>query len=447
MAGASARASPCRTRTSARARLAGAVRGPRGAARRRRGRPRCAWRRGAARLGRRLGVPDVELFGLVARGPGARGRGRCRRGPATPRRGHRRRAGRRLHRPAGGRLGVLLHDLGCEQVRDHSRAAQWCRRVDEFSPAPGHPLRHRDLPRPLRRGPHLARRLAEAERELLAALERLTRRGRSGARRRSSGSATCAAARAVRRGRGALRPGAAAPARPARRRGARARPRRRRRTRAAGGAPATARRAAAGRRSARRPARAARPGGGGRRRARRGPRPRPPSCAPSPAGWGRCRSPRRPFSDGLVAQAAGDPPTAREHLEDAVDCFDEAGAPLEAARARRHLACALQALGEERRRRGGGGRRGGPRRLRAAARRRSPARAAPRRRRSARRGPSRPARSRSCASWPRAWATARSPSGWCSASTPSTVTWPTSTRSWAARRGPQRSRPRRRELL
>ncbi len=51
------------------------------------------------------------------------------------------------------------------------------------------------------------------------------------------------------------------------------------------------------------------------------------------------------FSAGLHAAAAGDPEAARRHFEDAVDRFQESGAPFETARARIELARVLGALG------------------------------------------------------------------------------------------------------
>ena len=48
---------------------------------------------------------------------------------------------------------------------------------------------------------------------------------------------------------------------------------------------------------------------------------------------------------GIVAAGAGDPASARRHLEDAVDFFHKSGAPFETARARVELARVLGALG------------------------------------------------------------------------------------------------------
>ena len=48
---------------------------------------------------------------------------------------------------------------------------------------------------------------------------------------------------------------------------------------------------------------------------------------------------------GLVAARAGDPKSARKHLEDAVDLFKESGAPFETGRARVELARVMEALG------------------------------------------------------------------------------------------------------
>ena len=51
------------------------------------------------------------------------------------------------------------------------------------------------------------------------------------------------------------------------------------------------------------------------------------------------------LAGGIVALAAGDADTARRELEDAVDLFEQSGAPFEAACARLHLASALESLG------------------------------------------------------------------------------------------------------
>ncbi|MCI0622063.1 MAG: hypothetical protein L0387_10410 [Acidobacteria bacterium] len=51
------------------------------------------------------------------------------------------------------------------------------------------------------------------------------------------------------------------------------------------------------------------------------------------------------FAEGVVAAAAGDGETARRNLEDAVDLFEQSGAPFEAGRARLELAGALATLG------------------------------------------------------------------------------------------------------
>jgi DNA-binding CsgD family transcriptional regulator len=48
---------------------------------------------------------------------------------------------------------------------------------------------------------------------------------------------------------------------------------------------------------------------------------------------------------GLVAARSGDPKSARKHLEDAVDLFNESGAPFETGRARVELARVMGALG------------------------------------------------------------------------------------------------------
>src|SRR5262245_61828802 len=48
---------------------------------------------------------------------------------------------------------------------------------------------------------------------------------------------------------------------------------------------------------------------------------------------------------GLIARAAGDPDTSRREFEDAVDRFDESGAPFEAACARLDLAVVMERLG------------------------------------------------------------------------------------------------------
>jgi DNA-binding CsgD family transcriptional regulator len=51
------------------------------------------------------------------------------------------------------------------------------------------------------------------------------------------------------------------------------------------------------------------------------------------------------LASGLVAARSGDPMTARKHLEDAVDLFQESGAPFETGRARVELAGVMRALG------------------------------------------------------------------------------------------------------
>ncbi len=51
------------------------------------------------------------------------------------------------------------------------------------------------------------------------------------------------------------------------------------------------------------------------------------------------------FAAGVVAAAAGDGETARRHIEDAVDLFEQSGAPFEIGRARLELARVLAALG------------------------------------------------------------------------------------------------------
>jgi len=51
------------------------------------------------------------------------------------------------------------------------------------------------------------------------------------------------------------------------------------------------------------------------------------------------------LATGLMAYAAGDFNAARRHLEDAVDLFDQSGAPFETARARMDLASVLEKLG------------------------------------------------------------------------------------------------------
>jgi LuxR family maltose regulon positive regulatory protein len=51
------------------------------------------------------------------------------------------------------------------------------------------------------------------------------------------------------------------------------------------------------------------------------------------------------LATGLMAYAADDFSAARRHLEDAVDLFDQSGAPFETARARIDLACVLDKLG------------------------------------------------------------------------------------------------------
>jgi DNA-binding CsgD family transcriptional regulator len=51
------------------------------------------------------------------------------------------------------------------------------------------------------------------------------------------------------------------------------------------------------------------------------------------------------LAGGLVAARSGDPMTARKHLEDAVDLFQESGAPFETGRARVELAGVMRALG------------------------------------------------------------------------------------------------------
>ena len=48
---------------------------------------------------------------------------------------------------------------------------------------------------------------------------------------------------------------------------------------------------------------------------------------------------------GLASARAGDPKSARKHLEDAVDLFKESGAPFETGRARVELARVMRALG------------------------------------------------------------------------------------------------------
>ena len=52
--------------------------------------------------------------------------------------------------PAGWTCCYLIY--ACERVRDYDRAAQWCRKVEEFSRADADPLRQRHLPGALRRG-------------------------------------------------------------------------------------------------------------------------------------------------------------------------------------------------------------------------------------------------------------------------------------------------------
>jgi DNA-binding CsgD family transcriptional regulator len=51
------------------------------------------------------------------------------------------------------------------------------------------------------------------------------------------------------------------------------------------------------------------------------------------------------FVEGVLAAASGDHDEARRRFEDAVDLFDEGGAPYEAARSRLELGGALAALG------------------------------------------------------------------------------------------------------
>ena len=150
---------------------------------------------------------------------------------------------------------------------------------------------------------------------------------------------------------------------------------------------------------------------------------------------------RAPTSPRACSPARrGDHERARALLEDAVDRFERSGAPFEAARARIELATSLVALG-----------RADAAEREAAAARRAPARAgrgrrSRRARRSSplpsaaacRRAASRRGSARSCACSPRASRTARSPSGWWSASTRSTATSRTSCASSASRRAPPR---------
>jgi LuxR family maltose regulon positive regulatory protein len=51
------------------------------------------------------------------------------------------------------------------------------------------------------------------------------------------------------------------------------------------------------------------------------------------------------FVEGVMAAASGDHEEARRRFEDAIDLFDEGGAPYEAARSRLELGSALTALG------------------------------------------------------------------------------------------------------
>ena len=93
------------------------------------------------------------------RGRGARRPRRRRRRHALPRRGGRRRAGRRVRGPARGRLDVLPADRRLrERARLRPRGAV-VRGGRGVRPPARHPLRQRHLPRPLRRGAVLARRL------------------------------------------------------------------------------------------------------------------------------------------------------------------------------------------------------------------------------------------------------------------------------------------------
>jgi LuxR family maltose regulon positive regulatory protein len=87
----------------------------------------------AAELGQRLGVVDLEMMGLATEGLALVTEGEVQEGMS------------RLDEAAAAALGEQFAELwsvgwcccyliyGCERVRDYDRAAQWCRRVEEWS--------------------------------------------------------------------------------------------------------------------------------------------------------------------------------------------------------------------------------------------------------------------------------------------------------------------------
>ena len=362
----------------------------------------------ARELGRELGAVDVEMFALATEGVVLVAQGAVADGHAPARRGRRRGARRRVRRPARGGLDVLPADRRLRaraRLRPRGAVVRGGRGVQ---PPARRPLRQGRLPRPLRRGAVLARRLggrrARADRRAGGADREAA--GVALGRRRPAGRAAAApgpdrrGARAVRR-RGARPAGAARPRRGGARRAATPPPPARSAERLLRAATAPTARAGAlellvracGRRRRRRGAPPRRRAARDRRRARHARR-----CAP-PRATARASSP----------PAAGDHEAALARHDAALEGYAGSEAPLETARARLGARRGARRARAERGRAARGGRR-----RRGAATRSAPSRSAGARARSrggsARRraASSARARSRSCGSSPTASATARS---------------------------------------